>query len=115
MLKIINSPWSVPALLILSMALSGLNHRIDIVFGVAVFIGSFVWGLGTIQNIGHYIFSLFLAVIAGAIGGWLIGFGSIGLYIQLGWLGLLPVLSSIAASFLVMFHVQKRGWLEWIR
>ncbi|MGQ5976700.1 hypothetical protein ACUNHT_25715 [Serratia sp. IR-2025] len=115
MFKIINSPWSVLALLALSMGLCASLDKLAFGLWWWVFAGVVIWVLATMQNLGHYFFSLFLACLFGGVGGMLIGWGAASAYVFLGWLGIPLSLLSVVTAFLALHQLKQRGALIWIR
>lgn len=115
MLKIISSPWSVLVLLALSMGLCASLDKLAFGLWWWVFAGAVVWVLATMQNLGHYFFSLFLSCLFGGVGGMFITLGAVSAYTYLGWVGLPLSLLSVVTAFLGLYQLKQRGVLNWIR
>ncbi len=115
MLKLINSPWSVLTLLALSMGLCASLDKLAFGLWWWVFAGVVIWVLATMQNLGHYFFSLFLACLFSGVGGLLTGRAVASGYAYLGWVSIPLSLLSAVTAFLVLHQLKQRGALIWIR
>ncbi|NCG50561.1 hypothetical protein [Serratia fonticola] len=115
MLKIINSPWSVLVLVALSMGLCASLDELAFVLWGWVFGGAVIWVLGCVQNLGYYLFSLFLAFVVGGVGGLLVALGTASAFVYFGWVGFLLSLLSAITAFLTLYQLKHRGALIWIR
>ncbi|WP_411752134.1 hypothetical protein [Serratia sp. (in: enterobacteria)] len=111
MIKIINSPWTVLVLVLVSIVFCSYLGGLAFILLLLALGGTAVWMVATVIDLANF----FLAGALSIVGAMAVSATTASAYVQLGWICLPMILLAIAISLLAFYQAKKRGLLEWIQ
>ncbi|NBJ36604.1 hypothetical protein GE191_23405 [Serratia fonticola] len=111
MIKIIDSPWTVLVLVLVSIVFCSYLGGLAFIFLLLALVGTAVWMVATVIDLANF----FLAGALSIVGAMAVSTTTASAYVQLGWICLPLILLALTISLLAFYQARKRGLFEWIQ